>query len=187
MKTDSQIWRTNAWLLPEARAVWCQAKQVKRIKLKLLGIYVSHGGVISYVRNMFKKYCNHTKDRWQCYLTYVGFPGGSEVKNPPAAQETRLQSLGQKDPRGGVGSGNPLQYSCLENPTTEEPGGLQAMGSQELNTTWWLSNNNSLFPPIFYACFIITSFFLARPGSLWDLSSPIRDQTGAPCFGRVES
>ena len=27
---------------------------------------------------------------------------------------------------------NPLQYSCLENPWTEEPGGLQSMGSQRV-------------------------------------------------------
>ena len=26
------------------------------------------------------------------------------------------------------GNGNPLQYSCLENPWMEEPGGLQSMG-----------------------------------------------------------
>ena len=26
--------------------------------------------------------------------------------------------------------GNPLQCSCLENPTAEEPGGLQSPGSQ---------------------------------------------------------
>ena len=26
---------------------------------------------------------------------------------------------------------NPLQYSCLGNPITEEPGGLQSMGSQK--------------------------------------------------------
>ena len=44
---------------------------------------------------------------------------------------------------GGVGSipglgrslgkenGNPLEYSCLENPWTEKPGGLQSMGSQK--------------------------------------------------------
>ena len=32
----------------------------------------------------------------------------------------------------GEGNGNPLQYSCLGNPTTEEPGGLQSMGSQRL-------------------------------------------------------
>ena len=30
----------------------------------------------------------------------------------------------------GEGNGNPLQYSCLGNPWTEEPGGLQSMGSQ---------------------------------------------------------
>ena len=29
----------------------------------------------------------------------------------------------------GEGNGNPLQYSCLENPWTEEPGGLQSVGS----------------------------------------------------------
>ena len=28
----------------------------------------------------------------------------------------------------GGGHGNPLQYSCLENPWTEEPGGLQSIG-----------------------------------------------------------
>ena len=27
----------------------------------------------------------------------------------------------------GGGNGKPLQYSCLENPQTEEPGGLQSM------------------------------------------------------------
>jgi len=27
------------------------------------------------------------------------------------------------------GNGTPLQYSCLENPWTEEPGRLQSMGS----------------------------------------------------------
>ena len=36
------------------------------------------------------------------------------VKNLPATQETRVQSLGWEDP--GEGNGNPLQYSCLENP-----------------------------------------------------------------------
>ena len=30
----------------------------------------------------------------------------------------------------GEGTRNPLQYSCLENPLTEEPGGLQSMGFQ---------------------------------------------------------
>ena len=30
----------------------------------------------------------------------------------------------------GEGHGNPLQYSCLENPWTEESGRLQSMGLQ---------------------------------------------------------
>ena len=30
------------------------------------------------------------------------------------------------------GNSNPLQYSCLENPWTEEPGGLQFIGSQRV-------------------------------------------------------
>ena len=32
----------------------------------------------------------------------------------------------------GAGNSNPLQYSCLENPWTEEPGGLQTTGSQRV-------------------------------------------------------
>ena len=30
------------------------------------------------------------------------------------------------------GNGNPLQYSCMENPMEEELGGLQSMGSQRV-------------------------------------------------------
>ena len=32
----------------------------------------------------------------------------------------------------GEGNGNPLQYSCLENPMEEEPGGLHPMGLQRV-------------------------------------------------------
>ena len=34
------------------------------------------------------------------------------------------------------GNGNPLQYSCLENPWTEEPGRLQSMWSQRVGHDW---------------------------------------------------
>ena len=44
-----------------------------------------------------------------------GFPGGSEVKNSPAnAGDTGLIPGSGRFP--GEGNGNPLQYSCLENP-----------------------------------------------------------------------
>ena len=40
------------------------------------------------------------------------------VKQLLTMQETRVQSLGQED-LPGEGNGNPLQYSCLENPMEE--------------------------------------------------------------------
>ena len=61
------------------------------------------------------------------------------VKNPPAIQETHVQSLGWED-SPGEGNGNPFQYSCLEIPWTEEPGGLQSMGLQESEMTLWLNH-----------------------------------------------
>ena len=59
-------------------------------------------------------------------------PGGSGVKNPPAMQETQVQSLGE----------DPLEkematHSCIlvwEILWTEEPGGLQAVGLQRSRT-----------------------------------------------------
>ena len=61
-------------------------------------------------------------------------PLGLVVKNLPAkAEDARdagsIPALGRSP---GEGHGNPLQYSCLENPWTEEPGGLQSMGLQRV-------------------------------------------------------
>ena len=41
--------------------------------------------------------------------------------------------------RNREGNGNPLQYSCLENPWTEEPGRLQSMGSLRVRHDWTTS------------------------------------------------
>ena len=60
------------------------------------------------------------------------------VKNPPAnAEDLRESNLipGWGRSPGG-GHGNPLQYSWLENPWTEEPGGLQSMGSHGVRHDW---------------------------------------------------
>ena len=46
---------------------------------------------------------------------YLGFPGGSVVKNPPA-HAGDSGSIPQSGTSPGEGNGNPLQYSCLENP-----------------------------------------------------------------------
>ena len=43
----------------------------------------------------------------------------------------------------GEGHGNPLQISCLENSWTEEPGGLQSMGSQRVRHDWALAQTHT--------------------------------------------
>ena len=52
------------------------------------------------------------------------------IKNPPAKQETGVQSLGWEDPL----EKEMATHSCIlvwEIPWTEEPGGLQSVGSEK--------------------------------------------------------
>ena len=59
----------------------------------------------------------------------VGFPSGSAIKNPPAnaGGTGSIPGLGRSP---GVGNGNSLQDSCLENPTDRGACELQSVGSQ---------------------------------------------------------
>ena len=54
----------------------------------------------------------------------------TRLKNLPAnaGDMSLIPGLGRSP---GRGNGNPLQYSRWEIPWTEEPGGLQSMGSQK--------------------------------------------------------
>ena len=72
----------------------------------------------------------------------VDFPGGSRVNNLPAMQDTRVQSLGwEKSP--GEGNGNPLQYSCLENPMDREVWQATVHGVAKNQTRLkWLNNHH---------------------------------------------
>ena len=56
-----------------------------------------------------------------------GFPCGSDVKNPPAVQETQVQSLSQEDPleKGLATHSSILAWRI---PWTEGPGRLQVHG-----------------------------------------------------------
>ena len=56
------------------------------------------------------------------------------VKNLPAIQEIHILSLRQESPGGG--NGNLLQYSCQKISRTEQPGGLQSLGSQIHRQNW---------------------------------------------------
>ena len=54
------------------------------------------------------------------------------VKNLPAMPETHSIRSGRFP---GEGNGNPLQYSCLENPMDTGAWRATVLGSQELDTT----------------------------------------------------
>ena len=54
-----------------------------------------------------------------------------QVKNPPAMQETQVQFLGQEDPQEKEMATH-SSILAWEISWTEEPGGLQSMGSQRV-------------------------------------------------------
>ena len=61
----------------------------------------------------------------------MDFPGGSDGKESACnAGDMGLIPGSGRSP--GEGNGDPLQYSCLENPWTGEPDGLQSMRSQRV-------------------------------------------------------
>ena len=59
------------------------------------------------------------------------------VKNPPTnagdIRDTSSIPGSGRSPEGG--HGHTLNYSCLRNPWTEKPGGLQSIESKQLDTT----------------------------------------------------
>ena len=70
---------------------------------------------------------------WSAGLELHSSAGGSGSKESSCA----AGDLGSIPGQGRFlreGNGNPLQYSCLEIPWTEEPGGLPSMMSQYLDT-----------------------------------------------------
>ena len=60
----------------------------------------------------------------------LGLPGASVVKNPPANEETQIWSLGWGDPVEKEMATHSSIFAW-EIPWTEEPGGLQYMGSKK--------------------------------------------------------
>ena len=88
----------------------------------------------------YKPWCLPVRHFWCVSFNSekTGFPCGSEVENPPVMQEpqeTWVQSLGQDEP---LEEGTATHSSILAQriPWTEEPGGLQPMGSQRVGHNW---------------------------------------------------
>ena len=71
--------------------------------------------------------------KWQLEISM----GASQVaQNPPATPETWVWSLGWEDALEKEGHGNPLQYSCLENPV--DRGAWQATVHKVTKSQTWL-------------------------------------------------
>ena len=75
----------------------------------------------------------------------MGFPGGSEVK-ASARNAGDLGSIPGLGRSPGEGNGNPLQYSCLENPMDRGAWWATVQGVAKSRTR--LSNFTSLHTPI---------------------------------------
>ena len=79
------------------------------------------------------------------FTLYICPHGGSDSKESVcSAGDLGLIPGSERSP--GEGNGSPLQCSCLENPRTEEPGGLQSTGSQRVGHDW---ANNTFFVLIY--------------------------------------
>ena len=68
-------------------------------------------------------------------LRDLGFPGGSDGKES-ACNMGDLGSIPRLGRSPGGGHGNPLQYSCLENPQGQRSlAGCSTLGHKQLNMT----------------------------------------------------
>ena len=74
----------------------------------------------------------------------LGFPGGSdgEESTRSAGDPVSIPGLGRSP---GEGNGNPLQYSCLENPMDRGVWQATVHGVTESDTTEWLSLSLQIF------------------------------------------
>ena len=101
------------------------------------------------------------------------------VKNLPAVQETWVGSLGQEDPleKGMATHSSIIAWKVL---LTEEPGGPQSMGSQELDTTQLLNHQgvrNTLAGKFFTSSVTWEALFFFKMRhrfNLWDRKIPWR-------------
>ena len=98
----------------------------------------------------------------------MGFPGGSVVTNLPAMQETQLGSLGRGDALD-KGMATHSSFLAWRIPGTEEPGGLQSMGSdttemtkQQQQQQGMVYSKNCFFQPSFLVRNFLTHSIIVR-------------------------
>ena len=82
------------------------------------------------------------------------------VKNLPAMQETRVRSLGGEDPLD-KGTATHSSIHAWRIPWTEEPGGLQPMGSQRVGHDWVTNTHKNRKFITFLIVSIVALYFSA--------------------------
>ena len=92
---------------------------------------------------------------WESELFYQGFCGGSDCKEP-ACNARDPGSMPGLERSPGERNGNPLQYSCLENPT--DRGAWQATVHAVAKSRTWLSDWVTLKTFFF---FVLVIYFLS--------------------------
>ena len=99
-----------------------------------------------------------------CYHVCVcgGFPGGSVVKNLPA-NAGDVGSIPGSGRYPGVGNGNPLQYSCLENFMDRGAWWTTVHGAAELDRTERLHTHVCVLFHLAYLRVHYLQFFCVQP------------------------
>ena len=137
----------DLWQVPAPLLIlrWLDSKKGWDLLHKIVKIKQERNNVGFSKQALTKYYLLLFADIVFCLLLWpivkLGFPGCSEVKNPPAMQETWVQSLGQEEPlEEGMSSHSSILAGNI--PWTEEPGRPQSIVHRVTNSwTWqkWLS------------------------------------------------
>ena len=129
----------------QKNGIQTQASQLKKSYLFLKNIYL-----FTYLFVWLHKVFPHS---------WVSKESDCNAGNPGS-----IPGLG-RSPREG--NGNPLQYSCLENPMDKEPGGLQSMGSQESDTTERLNQHHQVLSSKHQSSCYLTTDQWEKMSSSW--------------------
>ena len=115
-------------------------------------IHIAANGIISFLRLSSVPLYICTLSSWSFILLMVA----QMVKNLPAMEESRVQSLGWEDPlRRRMATLSSIL--AREIPWTEEPSRLQSIGLQRVRHNW-ATNAFPLFSPVFH-CAYVPHFF----------------------------
>ena len=96
------------------------------------------------------------------YMVILGFPGGSDGGETAsnAGDQDSIPRFGRSP---GGGHGNPLQYSCLENPHGQRSlVGCRPWGCKESDKTEWLSTAHVLILGFKYKAYLWLSVITSK-------------------------